>query len=297
MEIITYTAMQTAKDCPEKYRLRYELGYKLRFEKESRSLGSAFHLGREKSDIQAAVDYLSDLMPSTQEQMDSLEVAKVTVRAMLEGYFELYGDESYSNALYEVEFKVPIINPETGAKSKSFMLSGKMDAVIPDNGGWWLGEDKTCAQITRPQIDKLALDTQVTTYVYGGERVLGKPNKGVKYRYTRKPSIKQKQTETLDQYCERLIADYKERPDFYFAEEQLYRSRDDLAIFEQELWDFCQGLLNTRRRGLWYKNTSHCLDYGSCEFLPLCCGKPDAMDLYVVGEKHPELEGGNHVAD
>lgn len=290
MEVITNSARATMMDCPMKYKLRYEDCLVLRFEKPALSLGSAFHLGRQTRNIQDAIDYLSNIYPSTQEEIDELETNKVIVRAMLTGYFALYGMEQ-DKVEYEVKFSVPIINPKTGAKSKTFLLEGSIDA-IDHNNGCWLQEDKTASQISRPQIDKLSLDNQITNYIYGGQRAYGLKFTGVKYRYSRKPSIKQRQSETLEQYLTRLEQDYLDRPEFYFVEEKVFRSQDDLATFERELWFFTQMLLKCRREGLWYKNPSHCLDYGSCSYMPLCCNKPGAMDLYQVSVPHPELEEG-----
>jgi len=292
METKTYSSIQFFKNCRRAYKLRYEDKLVLRRETEARSIGSAFHLGLEMGDAAPALELLDGYQVYSQEDQDKKDTMQATVLAMLNGWWARFGREVDAEEYYdEDEFCIPIINPATGAASKSFVLGGKVDRLIKREGQWHIEERKTASQIGRSYIDKLYLDTQVTTYVYGEEKSRDIEIAGITYRMVRKPSIRRSQKETQEQFVERLVADYQQRPDFYFFEEQLYRGREDLKEFEQELWDFTQDLLKCRREGLWYRNTSRCLDWGGCEYLPLCCHKPDAQDLYRVAEINPELSG------
>jgi hypothetical protein len=266
-----------------------------RIQGTARGIGSAVHKGIETGSVNDALALYAEIFPNDQTEADILETNKAIVQAMLEGYFERFGAgfPEAEEFIPEMKFEVEIINPTTGAKSKSFKLSGKVDGIIKVKGRWWLVEYKTAGQVGKSYIDKLALDTQITTYIHAVQRQLNIKIDGVIYRVLRKPTIKQTKKETVWQYLDRLTTDYKSRPEFYFFEERLYRSQNDLKEFESELWDLTQDMLKCRRENLWYKNTSRCLDWGNCEFMPLCCQNPDAREMYIIQQSNSELEDGN----
>lgn len=262
------------------------------FESEARGIGTAVHKGLETGSIEAALASFDNTFPSDQDEADALETNRVIVQAMLEGYFERFG-VGFPNAEErkpEAKFAVPIINPRTGAKSKTFQLAGKADDLLKLDGIWWLVEYKTAGQVGRSYIDRLMLDTQITTYIYAIQRQFQIQIAGVIYRILRKPSIRQTKKENINQFLNRLVADYKERPEFYFFEERLYRSQEDLAEFEAELWQLTQDILKCQREGLWYKNTSRCGDWGACPYIPLCTLRPEAETLYKTREVNSELK-------
>ena len=294
MELLTYSTMSRFRDCRKKMYYRNILQLKPRIETQARGIGTAIHKGLETGSIDEALATFADVFPNDQAEADILETNKIVVQAMLEGYVTRFGTgfEGAQEYLPETQFEIDIINPGTGAKSKSFRLAGKADGLVKLDGQWWLVEYKTAGQVGKSYIDKLNLDAQITTYIYALQRALGISITGVIYRTLRKPSIKQTKKETLYQYLDRLTADYKDRPEFYFFEERLYRSQADLAEFEAELWDLTQDLLKCRRDGLWYKNTSRCSDWGGCSYMPFCLQTPDAASLFVIRKTNEELEEG-----
>ena len=288
MKILTHSSLTDFKNCRRKFYYRNSLMLAPRLRKTSLSLGSAVHRGIETRSIEEALQTLDGVFPSSQEESDSIETMKVTCQAMLEGYFTQY--EAFENARAEIQFSLPIINPLTRHKSISFLLQGKADGLAKIDGKNWLVEYKTAGMIDKNYIDKLNLDSQIITYIYALQRFLNLKIEGVIYRILRKPTIRQKKTETAIQYQDRLIQDYKDRPEFYFHEEILYRNQDDLVEFEKELWAFTQDMLYCQRNDGFYKNTGRCSDYGLCSYSSLCLKQPDAMELFEHREPHEELE-------
>lgn len=289
--VLTNSSIGLFKNCRKAWSYRNIDCLVPRIQSNARGIGTAVHKGIETGSVDDALAIFADVFPSSQDEADELEINKVIVQAMLEGYFARFGTGFHGNTAHtEMQFGVSIINPVTKAKSKTFKLAGKVDALIMLNGRYWLVEYKTAGQVGKSYIDKLQLDTQITTYIYGIQRMMGIAIDGVIYRVIRKPSIKQTKKETLNQYLDRLIADYKERTDFYLFEEKLYRSQDDIAGFEADLWDLTQDMLKCMRENRWYKNTSRCQDWGSCEYMPLCCHKPDALSMYETQIVNSELE-------
>lgn len=288
-EVLTHSHMQLRKNCPVAEHYRYERGLVRRAQSASLTIGSAVHRGIETGKVEEALRMFEGVYPSTQADQDAHEVMMATVEAMLTGYFAAY--EPFDSYEAEIPFQVPIINPDTKARSKTFDLAGKVDGLTKIDGQWWICEYKTTSQLTRAYIDRLQLDTQITTYMYGLQRLRSIKVAGVIYRIIKKPTIRQKQTETASQFRERVVEDYRARPEFYFDEQRLYRSQEDLEDFERELWMFTQRILQERREGIHFKNTSRCAEYGGCPYIPLCLKYQDAMDLYTHAEPNSELKG------
>jgi len=289
VEILTNTRIQTRKNCPKADYWRNIRGLVPIQKKQSLNIGGAFHIGMETRSVEAALAYLEKQVKTfDQTDVNELETAKVIVEAMVRGAMEMWSP--FENGKRELKFEIPIINPKTGRPSKSFRLAGKTDELAQlEDGSWWIVEYKTASQIGQAYIDRLDLDSQITTYIYGLQRQLGIHISGVFYRVVRKPSIRQGKNETLEQFRQRIIEDYQTRKDFYFTELQLYRSQEDLKEFEEELWGFCQEYLFAKRTGIHYKNTSRCTEFGGCPYMPLCRGVEGAEMMYTVQMVNPEL--------
>ncbi len=295
-EALTYTIMSTGLNCPRAMKYRFEQGLERRVRREALVIGSAFHEGLEASSPTAAARYLGNHTDLWGEnEADDLRKTQATVYGMVKGALEHWGTvDQWTERNQEIKFDLPLINPSTGWPSRSFTLRGKIDEVSRDSRGkWWLVEYKTASQMPAySYVDRLYLDTQVTTYFYAAQRYLGIELAGILYRVVRKPSIRQTKKETVDDYCKRVIKDYAKRPEFYFYEEQMIRSQGDLKEFEQRLWNISQLFLFYRRNNIWPMNTSRCAEWGGCDYIPLCRREEDADLLYVKRESRtPELEG------
>ncbi len=299
LSILTYTTIQQFKNCRRLFFNRNIMRLVPRVERQPRLLGKAIHVGLETGNIQKALSFFDQLQPTTQEEMNQIDTDRVIVQGMLEGYFQRFGFgfPDAEKFLPEAKFEIPIINPCTNSKSRSFLLAGKADGLALLEDTWWIVEYKTASQIPKTYIDRLMLDNQVTTYIYGLQKYYNIEIAGVIYRVLRKPSIRLNKKETIQQYQNRIIQDYRERPDFYFYEEKLYRSKDDLAEYKAELWQLTQDILKCQKENRWYKNTSRCADWQSCEYIPICAMQPDAHLMFKKAELNLELqEGSDYVA-
>ena len=288
MEVLTFSRIKARRNCPMAEHIRYDLELVPRNKKKSLGLGSAIHLGLETDDIDKAVGYFDGVFPDSQEEANELEVQRATVRAMLTGYFARFGKWG-EETIRELSFDIPIRNPKTGAVSRSFRLQGKIDAITVIDGKMWLVEYKTASQINKGYFDRVSLDEQITLYMYAYRERFGVKPEGVIYRVLKKPTIRQTKKESMEQFCNRLEQDYVDRPDFYFFEQKYYRSENDLKQFEKELWAFTQQYLYEKRNDINCKNASRCLDFGQCEYMPICLCEADLELDYVKKEKHEEL--------
>ena len=288
MEKLTYSRIRMYLNCPASEQLRYgECLVPKMHGSSTRLLGSAVHKGLETGNLEEAMALFDAVIPSTQEEQDQMDADRAICRAMLLGAKTAFS--ALDDLQPEVEFTLPIINPLTGKASRRFQLAGKVDGICTKDGETWLLEYKTASTITKQYVDRLALDGQITTYIYAMQKVLRKPIAGVIYRVIRKPSINRKQKETAEQFCQRLEADYQERPEFYFYEQLLYRNAADIQAFEQELWNITQRMLWDRKHGISPHNTARCTDFGTCEYMPICRHDDQWESMYEYREPHQEL--------
>lgn len=282
MFTLTYTNMRTFRDCPQRFKYAHLDCLRPVVVSKALFIGRLFHLYREKG-AEGVSEALKDYFPSTQAEMDDLEVTKAILKGMA---VVAPKDEGVQR---EIEWNIPLVNPDTNRHSRTFRLGGKADGMLPLERGYALIEEKTASSVTKSDIDKLPIDSQVLNAITCLEDSGAWQVREVWYRYFRKPSIRQKKGETVTQFEERVVADYHTRPEFYFHEERLIIPRDVLETFRRDRWHTAKMILWTKGKDLWYKNTSKCADWGGCPYLPLCRGE-DAMDLYVRSERNPELD-------
>jgi hypothetical protein len=157
-----------------------------------------------------------------------------------------------------------------------------VDGLIDHGPYWELIEYKLVGRIDSNDVKRIVLDRQVGLEAYAVWRMTGKPVRKIRKRWMKKPSIRQKQNETVDDFCARVIQDYQDRPEFYAHEETTFRTDEDLLLLERELWDWAEQRRDAKGRDFYARNTGACGDYGGCQFIDLCAGDPDAMSLYRI---------------
>jgi hypothetical protein len=285
---LSHSKIGTMLACERRYELHYEERLQLIRGRPALDLGRAFHEAIEKGDPEyGAQTYSKDRIASSQEEQDKILVNEQIIRSAATLYLTKWGTADAP----EVPYRIRLRNPETGRPSVTVDLEGRADGVMLHTGEEEpyieLVEAKLVGAITNQKVELLKLDRQVTLGSYALWRVMGVPVRKVRFRWVRKPSIKQKQTETIGQYLERLEADYEERADdFYAHEETVTRAPADYLRIEQELWEWAERLRNLRQENkVFPRNTGACSDFGGCQFIPICVGDPDALSLYERRER------------
>lgn len=281
---MSHSSISMQLSCLRKWGWAYDEKLELISKPRPLGMGSAFHKAIELGDPVAGVALL-DRPTVDQEDFDRVLMDKAIVTGAAKLYLDTYGTKGLER---ELEYRVRLRSPYTGAYSRTFDLLGFADGVIDHGSYLELIEMKFVGRVDPVTVKRVKLDRQVSLECYALWRVTGKPVRVIRYRWTKKPSIKQKQKETVSEYCERVIEDYAQRPDFYAIEEKTFRSDDDLLLIEAELWDWAEQLRDAKRRNVFARNTSHCTDFGGCPYIDLCVGDPDARALYRKKEHAPE---------
>ena len=255
---------------------------------------------------------------------DELVAAKC--RALMVGYHQRWMNEPWQTESVEETFRMPLRNPKTGAKSKTYELAGKFDGTVTntDSGNVYLLEHKTCSEdITDPGSPywrRMPIDSQVSLYMLA-LWLLGRKVSGTLYDVVRKPSIRPRKVtikeqkvlaahgtyfdrpvsrecrllaeENTELYETRLTADVLENPTKYFGRRTIQRMDNELMTYAGELWDVAKTMLDARKENRNYRNDGACMNWGSaCIYLDVC-NSSDSIDAdrwERVDQRHPELD-------
>ena len=324
--LLTYSALNTFRNCPRKYKNRYLDNLRPRERAEALSFGSVIHTAIElwyrssntESRLHDVLGYIDDAFEN--RVVDSnLMVQWHLATAMIRGYAERYAIEDFEVVEVEKEFVGEIRNPDTGRQSQTFRIAGKVDGIVRCHDGLYLLEHKTASTVDASYLDKLWTDTQIALYCYY-LRELGYPIVGVIYNVLLKSRLKQGKGETQEEYEVRhaelaaknksgkstakrqmpetddefqtRLTEWYSRPEA-FHREFIYLSEDRLAMLQDEVWEITQQYLDARRRGKWLLNTSNCFSYQRpCEYLTYCQSgfNPNVADnLYEIALPNEEL--------
>jgi len=285
--------------------------------------GAAIHecleLWHRHRDLDRVLEHIDTLYPERmgdEKQRADWHLAT----AMMKAYAARYPEEDFEVVALEKTFESNIVNPATGASSRSFTLAGKVDGIVKKDGQYFLLEHKTASLIDSGYLERLWGDFQIQLYCWYIEQTLGWRISGIVYNILAKAKLRQKQGETEDEYqarCAELIAKSKSgkttakrkmpetdeefqarlaewyaQPDA-FHREMLFVSRDQFDTLRAELWELTRSFLDARRRNMFYQNTSQCFTYGRpCPYFQLCRsgGSPNVIENFYRHEApHTEL--------
>lgn len=182
LPVLTSSRQSCARRCQREHHLAYHLGYRPAREADSLRFGTLVHLGLEAWWLAAKAqagddDRLSAALAAIAGEADPFDRARA--EALVLGYDARWGADL---ALYEVlaveaTFSAPLVNPETGAASRTWELGGKIDLVLRElaSGRIFVVDHKTASVDIRPGSDfykRLRINGQVSTY-YVGAAALG----------------------------------------------------------------------------------------------------------------------------
>lgn len=266
--------------------------------------------------ITAATIALREAVSPDAPDADRMMWAKA--QGLMEGYDARWINAGWNTLHVEHEFHLPIINPNTNAKSRSFTQAGKYDGIIEHQnrpGYSYLLEHKTTSEdVSDPNAmywRRLAIDSQVSAYVLANWQD-GTKLEGTLYDVIRKPGIRAKklsngeraafvsdgiyfgkrfgndvrtafadtaETETPEMYSARLAHDCKERPDWYFQRRIIPRLDSDVVEYAEELWDVAAEIRTAKQTGRWFRNSGACMTYNTpCPYLGICSGHSSVDD-------------------
>ena len=321
--VTTYSMWNQFRNCRKAAELRY-LQHLVPLERDRNlHFGSLIHecleLWHGQRDLARVLD-LIDRRCAARAQDEDQKRDWHLATAMMRAYAERYAQDDFEVVALEHVFEGPIVNPATGAASRSFRLAGKVDGIVRIDGEYFILEHKTASQIDSDYLERLWTDFQITLYAHYVEQTLGIPITGILYNVLVKARLQQSRGETEEEFEARraeLLAksktgrttarrrepesdeDFQRRLAEKYADpamfhrERLYLSRDRFDVLRAELWELTQAFLDARRRGVFYQNTSFCFNYQRpCPYFALCRsnGNPNVVEnFYQRAEPNEEL--------
>ena len=192
--------------CPRKHFWQYEIGLRKDATPVALRFGSAW--ARAMEAWRKGFKYQKALSIAIPEGVDLDLYDCSTIAALLAGYYDYYGLAGKSEKLVpEFEFGPVELGDETG-----MTLRGKIDSLgIMQNKQGVLYEDKTTSDSVDIDSDywlRLRFNLQVLNYVCEARRA-GRRVDVVWYNVVRKPSIKPKQVDELDEQGLKIVVDSK----------------------------------------------------------------------------------------
>lgn len=303
LELMTESRAQTERRCSREGKLRYADGLIPAGRiAEPLRVGTLGHHALEawwKGSDERIVEALGAIVDHASPESDPFEI--VRLEELIRGYDARWSDEVYEVIGVELEFRAPLVNPETGASSRSFIRAGKLDVLVRRDGRTYVmdhkfsGEDISAGSTFWK---RFRMGGQASGYIRGSE-ALQHPADGFIYDVIAKVRLrpyqvgaKRKEAETVDEYRERVREDIADNPDKYYQRGEVVRLESEMLEHDRELWALSQTILANRRDGIAPRNTDACTRYSSvCPYFSICAGESsaDSADFTRLEFPHPEL--------
>jgi hypothetical protein len=251
---LTASMIRAYKTCPRKYELEYVEKLKPAVVPEALRTGSSYH---------SCVEKILKKEPYRAEGV---------IAVMAEAFDRFIPWREWDVAEVEKEFGVHA--------GRGFWMRGKIDAVLADGTPV---EHKTARQaIDEKYVDNLAWDDQVSYYLLALSLIKGEPVTQALYTVCRKPTIRQTQKESREEYLQRVREWYTEDQIKYFT---VARLPGELAEIQEDVKKLVKEMRN--RKHFW-RNPSACSILG-CDYRSICLNYcPETLAGFVKKERRNE---------
>jgi len=320
LRLLTNSELKTLRRCAREHFIAYKLGMRSAApEAEALYMGTLLHLGFAAwwlGDPQTRLaDALDVMLPRARDDFD-----RARVFALLTGYDARWCDERWETLSVEVEFRAPLVNPETNAPSRTFDLGGKIDVIARnlDDGLTYVVEHKSTSEdisAGSQYWELLQLDAQVSTY-YAGARALGHEPVGVLYDVIAKPKIRpleatpvesrkylkktgelyanqREYDESPQEFEQRLLEAVAAEPDRWFRRGVVVRLITEERESEFDRWQLARVLREGDLAKRWPRNPDACKRWGRvCDYFGVCTGRESLDDPALfrhTDQVHEEL--------
>jgi len=214
--------------------------------------------------------------------IESMEMALLFSTEIIPPYFRFWESDISGVKWLGVEdtFKFPL----KLANGRVVFVRGRRDGqYLTGKKGedLYLFETKTKSRIVEGDIvDVIPLDLQVRLYCYSLLVEYGKFPKGCTYNIIRKPGLKLKKGESIQEFSRRCAQDIEERPDHYFMRFNVTFTQKEIREVEEHLRAMVTDFVNWwEGKSPHYHNSASCeTKYGACDYLRLCSG---AEEMYI----------------
>jgi len=304
LRVITQSEQRTFRRCAREHFYAYQQRYRPVEDAKTLRFGSLIHDGLEAYWRFIGHNPLAEAIEAILLSGDSDPFDLALARALLTAYDARWQNDYHEVLEVEVEFSTPLLNPQTGHASKTFVLGGKLDVIVraPD-GLFYIVEHKTSSEdlaAGSTYWQRLRIDSQVSTY-YEGARALGYDVAGAIYDVLGKPQLRplkatpvesRKYTkqgalyanqreldETPDEYELRVLEHLTENPDRYFHRGVVVRLEAEEREAAFDTWQTARLIREAELAQRYPRNADACPRYGRmCSFFDVCTGSASIED-------------------
>lgn len=326
LRVITTSELSSYRRCARLHHIRYRLRRRPRQVAETLRFGTLIDAGlgawwAAKGD---AVERLRAALEAIRgKAIDDFDA--VRAEELLLGYSTRWANEPIETLGVQVQWEAPMINPATGAPSKTYRLGGKCDAIAKVGARQVVIEHKTTSEDIGLGSDYWrrvsALDPQVSTYL-SGAKAAGFDVEACIYDVIRKPTIRplkatpvesrkytkngllyanQRETdETAEEFRARLREHIAENPERYFARGELVRLEADEQEHAYDVWQTARAMREAELAQRYPRSPEACMRFNrACEYFEVCSGEASLDDetLFRTAQtEHEELVETKEVA-
>lgn len=216
--LLTSTRLKVARKCKREHHIKFALGYRPVHDADELFFGILVHLCLEawwlavqRGQLAIALDFALGALAKAKAGVWD----KARAEAMVRGYDARWSDEAQHYEVISVEqrFETDVINPETGAKSQTWRLGGKLDVLLRDrrDGRARFMEHKTSSEDLSAGSgywQRLRMDGQVSIY-FDGAKALGHEVSACVYDVLKKPQQRPSQVPVLDEHGNKIVLNEK----------------------------------------------------------------------------------------
>lgn len=130
LPLITVSAMKSFRSCPRKYFYAYELRRRSIASSDALRFGTVMHVGLEVWWQTVDVEKAIGAMRAAYAKHEIAHVEAIKAEELMLGYHVRWKNEPYTVVAVEAQFRTALVNPKTGAASKTWELGGKIDAIV-----------------------------------------------------------------------------------------------------------------------------------------------------------------------
>lgn len=313
MQLLTNSRLRVYRECERKHAIMFQQRIRPIRDGEALRFGSLIHLGLEAWWRGLGLEGALEAVACEADAFD-----RIKAEELLRGYDSHWQAPPDDVVGVEVEFRAPMLNPATGAASRTWMHAGKIDALIP----FVVVEHKSTSESISDDSDhywqRLAMDHQISGYVVGAE-ALGHEIRATLYDVIKKPLTRplkatpvedRKYTkatktepsrlyanqrefdETAEEYRLRLREDIAADPEKYFQRRVIARMESQILDYRMDAWQAGRAIREAELAGRAPRNPEACFRYGRCPFWDACANGLDlttSPDFQIVENLHPEL--------
>lgn len=245
------SGIQTFKQCRRMYQLKYLHGLEPVQTADALKRGSTYH------------ELIEGILKGDSSVLQNCDDPKI--RAMATA-FQMY----ILPQLTQIDAVEQWFNYETPS---GHTMVGIIDAK---NGAELVEHKTTSGLIDGNYFQKLEFDEQIPTYM------LAFNTNWINYTVCSVPSIRQKKTESDEEFYQRCVDWYAEDTEHKITMVQLNRTNDELEEFQKEQDDILNEMENCK---LFYRNPANCSKWGRlCEYASVCMNY-DPSQEYVQFKK------------